>query len=435
MTTLVFMDIKKIYQLYLECDQQICTDTRKIISGSLFFALKGDNFNGNEYAQQALEKGAKYAIISEVTDDLENTVLVTDTLKCLQDLANYHRKQFNIPVIGITGSNGKTTTKELMAAVLDQKYNALVTEGNLNNHLGVPFTLLKLRKEHEIAVIEMGANKPGDIEELCDIAEPTHGMITNIGKAHIEGFGSFEGVIKTKTELYDAIELVQGTVFMNADDPILLKHAPACELITYGNKGQVKSEITSLNPFLNFKWRAGDYKSPVIKTNLVGSYNLSNFTAAICIGLFFDVEPEAINKALIDYVPTNNRSQISKVNSCTLIVDCYNANPTSMLGALENFIEMEGDHKIAFLGDMKELGNISEGEHAAIVDWVTGHQVKAVLIGDEFSRITNQLPTYKNVEDFINSPKEFASIEKHLVLLKGSRSIKLEQLISSGVFK
>lgn len=429
------MDIKTIYQLYLECDQQICTDTRKIVTGSLFFALKGDHFNGNEYAKQALEKGAKYAIISEAFFESENTVLVADTLKCLQDLANYHRRQFNIPVIGITGSNGKTTTKELMAAVLSQKYNALVTEGNLNNHLGVPFTLLKLRKEHEIAVIEMGANKPGDIEELCEIAEPTYGMITNIGKAHIEGFGSYDRVIRTKTELYDAIESVQGTVFINADDITLLKHAPACELITYGKKGQVKSEITSLNPFLNFTWGAGDYKSPVIKTNLVGSYNLPNFTAAICIGLFFDIEPEAINKALTDYVPTNNRSQISTVNSCTLIVDCYNANPTSMLGALENFIEMEGHHKIAFIGDMKELGNISEEEHQTIVDWITGHQVKAILIGDEFSRITDQLPTYSSVEDFIRNPKEHATIKEHLVLLKGSRSIKLEQLISSGIFK
>lgn len=429
------MKTKDIYQFYLECDQQIFTDTRKVVEGGLFFALKGDNFNGNKYAQQALEAGAKYAIVDEAEYAGDNIILVKNTLKCLQDLANYQRKQFDIPFIGITGSNGKTTTKELIAAVLNQKYNALVTEGNLNNHLGVPFTLLRLRKEHEIAVIEMGANKPGDIEELCEIAEPTHGLITNIGKAHIEGFGSYEGVIKTKTELYDAIEAVQGTVFINADDHVLLKNAPATDLISYGSKGQVKSEITSLNPYLNFKWKAGDYASPVLKTNMVGSYNLPNYTAAVCIGLFFDVEPEQINQALIDYQPTNNRSQITEVNSCTLIVDCYNANPTSMLGALTNFAEMEGSNKLAIIGDMKELGHISEEEHEAIVDWINDHNIEAVLIGDEFSKVAKDHLTFKNVDEFMKDPKGHSSVKDHLILLKGSRSIQLEKLITSGIFQ
>lgn len=429
------MKLKEIYQLYLECNQQICTDTRKIVEGGLFFALKGENFNGNQYAQQAIEKGAKYAIIDEEEFDAENCILVKDVLKALQNLANYHRKQFDIPFIGITGSNGKTTSKELIAAVLSKKYNTLVTEGNLNNHLGVPFTLLRLHKDHEIAVIEMGANKPGDIEELCNIAEPTHGIITNIGKAHIEGFGSYEGVIKTKTELYDAIETVQGTVFINADDKVLLKHAPATDLITYGSKGQVKSEITALNPYLNFKWKAGDYSSPVLKTQMVGSYNLPNYTAAICIGLFFDVEPEAIDQALISYQPSNNRSQISEVNSCTLIVDCYNANPTSMLGALENFAEMEGLQKLAIIGDMKELGHISDEEHKSVVKWINDHNIEAVLIGDEFSKVAKDQLTYKSVNEFIQDPKSYSTIKDHLVLLKGSRSIKLEELIASGIFQ
>jgi UDP-N-acetylmuramoyl-tripeptide--D-alanyl-D-alanine ligase len=281
----------------------------------------------------------------------------------------------------------------------------------------------------------MGANKPGDIEELCDIAEPTHGIITNIGKAHIEGFGSYEGVIKTKTELYHAVEQANGTVFINADDVTLLKHAPACELISYGKKGQVKSEITALNPYLSFSWKAGDYASPVIKSHLVGSYNLPNFTAAVCIGAFFDVEEDQINNALSNYIPTNNRSQISEVNSCTLIVDCYNANPTSMLGALENFVEMDGEQKLAFIGDMKELGDIAEEEHKAIIQWMTERNVKAVLIGDEFSKVAGEELAFQSVEDFIESSQEYHDIKDHLILLKGSRSIKLEKLITSGIFK
>ncbi|CAG5081940.1 UDP-N-acetylmuramoyl-tripeptide--D-alanyl-D-alanine ligase [Parvicella tangerina] len=430
------MTTAEIYQLFLSCEQKICTDTRNIVEGSLFFALKGENFNGNEFAQQALESGAKYVVIDEEKYNSDNTILVKDVLIALQDLANHHRKQFDIPVIGITGSNGKTTTKELIAAVLQKKYNTLVTQGNLNNHLGVPFTLLRMTSQHEIAVIEMGASKPGDIDELCAIAEPTHGIITNIGKAHIEGFGSYEGVIKTKTEMYDAIEGIQGTIFINADDKILLKNAPACDLITYGSTGQVKSEVTALNPLLAFKWRASDYESPVIKTNLVGSYNKMNFTAAICIGLFFDVEPEEINQALRSYVPNNNRSQISTVNSCTLIVDCYNANPTSMQRALENFKDMEGDNKLAIIGDMKELGSISEDEHQAIIDWIDQHGIKTVLIGDEFSKVASDGHTsFSKVEDFLSNPGAYEKIKNHLVLLKGSRSIKLEALIESSIFQ
>lgn len=428
------MKTAELYKKFKECNQEICTDTRHIIPGSLFFALKGANFNGNEFAQKAIDAGAKFAVIDEDKYHTEGTILVKDVLKSLQNLANHHRQQFNIPVIGITGSNGKTTTKELVAAVLQKKYNALVTSGNLNNHLGVPFTLLRLNTDHEIAVIEMGANKRGDIEELCEIAEPTHGIITNIGKSHIEGFGSFEGVIETKTELYDAISSAGGTVFINADDNLLLKNAPSCDLISYGSKGQVKSEITSINPMLNFKWSGGDYKSPEIKSNLTGSYNLPNFTAAICIGLFFDVEETEINQALGDYIPSNNRSQIEKINSCTVIVDCYNANPTSMLGALENFKMMDGQNKLAILGDMKELGDISSEEHQNILDWIKSNEIDAVFIGDEFSKTQGVFNSFKTTDELIqNTGKQFF-IENKIVLLKGSRSIKLETLIDNNFF-
>lgn len=429
------MSIKELYQKFLECDQTICTDTRNIIPGSLFFALKGANFNGNEFANKAIEAGAKYAIIDETQHHSNGTILVKDVLKTLQDLSNFHRKKFSIPVIGITGSNGKTTTKELIAAVLKTKYNTLVTEGNLNNHLGVPFTLLKLRSEHEIAVIEMGANKPYDIQELCEIAEPNYGIITNIGKAHIEGFGSYEGVIKTKTELYHSIEENNGVIFINSDDKILLKNAPACDIFSYGNSGQVKSEITALNPFLCFKWTAGGESSPVIETKMVGSYNLPNYAAAVCIGLYFDVESEKINEALANYLPSNNRSQVSKIGSNMFIVDCYNANPTSMMGALENFKEMTGQNKLAIIGDMKELGHITEEEHKKVVEWISKNKIQTVFIGEEFSKYAPSKYSFKTTNDYIQSVSNQENIKNSTILLKGSRSIQLEKLLTSEIFE
>lgn len=428
------MKIKELYTKFLECNMTICTDTRKIIPGSLFLALKGANFNGNEFAAQAIHDGAKYAVIDETDYEGEGTILVKNVLKTLQDLANFHRNKFEIPVLGITGSNGKTTTKELIAAVLEKQYNVLVTEGNLNNHLGVPFTLLKLRKEHEIAVVEMGANKPGDIEELCEIALPDLGIITNIGKAHIEGFGSFEGVIKTKTELYEAVASSGGVVFMNADDPVLLRHAPACDIYTYGAKGQVKSEMTGLDPYLSFKWSAGGEQSPEIQSHLVGSYNLPNFTAAVCIGLYFDITSENICSALSEYTPTNNRSQISKIKTATIIVDCYNANPTSMMGALENFLQMEGEDKLAIIGDMKELGTISDEEHQKVVDWVKETKINTIFIGQEFAKFAPKDRSYSTVGDYIELIKSQGVIGGKNILLKGSRSIQLEKLLSDDLY-
>jgi UDP-N-acetylmuramoyl-tripeptide--D-alanyl-D-alanine ligase len=427
------MQARKLHQYLTECNLIICTDTRNIIKDSLFFALKGDNFNGNEFALKALESGAKYVVIDEEEYNTDPRCLkVKNALKALQYLAQYHRRQFDIPVIGITGSNGKTTTKELIAAVLGKKYNALVTEGNLNNHLGVPFTLLKIRKEHEIAVIEMGANKMGDIAELAEFAEPNYGIITNVGKAHLEGFGSFENVIKTKCEMYDAIEYANGTVFINSDDKTLLKNAPAINLYTYGKTGQIKTELVGLDPYLSFKWSAGHFHSEEVKTNLVGSYNLSNFAAAVAIGYYFEVDENDISAALNEYIPTNNRSQVSKINSNTLIVDCYNANVTSMNAALENFKEINATNKIAILGDMKELGEVSLEEHQIVVDWLTSNKVNATIVGPEFGKTKHSLIHFNSVEEMIDANKE--KFTNSFVLLKGSRGIKLEKLIEAELF-
>jgi UDP-N-acetylmuramoyl-tripeptide--D-alanyl-D-alanine ligase len=427
------MQARILHQYLTECDLTICTDTRNIIKGSLFFALKGANFNGNEFALKALEQGAKYVVIDEEEYNTDKRCIkVKNVLKALQYLAQYHRRQFDIPVIGITGSNGKTTTKELIAAVLSKKYNPLVTEGNLNNHLGVPFTLLKMRKEHDIAVIEMGANKPGDIAELAEFAEPNYGIITNVGKAHLEGFGSFENIISTKCELYDAIEYANGTVFINSNDKILLKNAPAINLFTYGETGQVKTTIAGLNPFLSFKWSAGHYHSDLVQTKLVGSYNLSNFAAAVTIGYFFEVEETDISAALTEYEPTNNRSQITKINSNTLIVDCYNANVTSMQAALENFKEITAENKIAILGDMKELGDVSLEEHQQVVDWLVSNNIKATLVGPEFGKTEHTQIHFETVDDMIATRKE--KFKDAFILLKGSRGIKLEKLMEANCF-
>ena len=427
------MQARVLHQYLTECDLTICTDTRNIIEGSLFFALKGDNFNGNEFAAEALKQGAKYVVIDEEEYNTDKRCIkVKKVLKALQYLAQYHRRQFDIPVIGITGSNGKTTTKELIAAVLNKKYNALVTEGNLNNHLGVPFTLLKMRAHHEIAVIEMGANKVGDIAELAEFAEPNYGIITNIGKAHLEGFGSYENVIMTKCELYDAIDYANGTAFINTDDKLLQKNAPATNLYTYGETGQVKGKLEGLDPLLSFSWSAATYSSPVIKTNLVGQYNLPNFIAAVAIGYFFEVDENDICEALSEYVPTNNRSQITKKNSNTLIVDCYNANVTSMQAAIENFHAIPHENKLAILGDMRELGDVSLEEHQNIVNWLEENKIKSILVGEEFGKTKHSQKHYITSEDLIAGEKE--QLKDSLILLKGSRGIKLEKLLDSHLF-
>ncbi len=425
------MQIEELHKLFLNADG-ISTDTRKLKPNSIFFALKGDNFNANQFAGQAISEGCSYAVIDEkefaVSDQF---ILVEDVLKTLQDLANYHRRQFKIPVIGITGSNGKTTTKELIGAAISTTYNALITEGNLNNHLGVPFTLLRLNMDHEIAIIEMGASKPGDIKELSEIAEPTHGIITNIGAAHIEGFGSLDGVIKTKTELYNFIAQTSGILFYHAADSILTSKLPAgIQTISYGeSQGDITGYITSLDPLVNFKWKEKNYESPEIKTHIVGKYNFTNFLAAITIARFFEVSHESINEALANYIPSNKRSQIERTKRNTLIVDCYNANATSMMAALENFVAIPHKSKLAILGDMLELGPISEEEHQRIADYLSDKNIEVNFVGKEFGATKTAFKKYAHVNDLL-AEKSLPKINDHLVLIKGSRGIKLELVLT-----
>ena len=420
------------FELFYETSG-ICTDSRNILKDSLFICLKGANFNGNEFAEQALEKGAKYVICDEEKYANNNHIFfVNNCLLYLQQLANYHRRKFDIPVIGITGTNGKTTTKELIAAVLETEKNVLYTKGNLNNHIGVPLTLLNLTKSHEIAVIEMGANKPGDINELVNIAEPTHGIITNMGKAHLEGFGSFEGVQKTKKELYDFVENSNGILFYNEDDEILKKYIPSkVTHYSYSSIGKslVVGELIRMSPFIEMQWKSNNYTSPTLETSMIGTYNYYNFLAAITIGIHFKISNENINKALITYSPTNNRSQIQKTPNNTLILDAYNANPTSMKNAIESFSKMEGDNKLLILGDMFELGETSNVEHSAIVNMVNSLNLNAIYVGNHFKQTNpnnTNFFTNKNelIEDLNSSP-----LKDKLILLKASRGIGLESIV------
>lgn len=409
----------------------ICTDTRNIQAGSLFIALKGDNFNGNLFAAEAIESGATYSIVDEeqFSND-KNIFYVENTLIFLQKLANFHRNKFDIPVIGITGSNGKTSTKELVNAVLSKKFNTLCTIGNLNNHIGVPLTILRLNSTHEVAIIEMGANKPGDIAELCEIAEPTHGIITNIGKAHLEGFKTFEGVLQTKTELYRSIEKKSGVLFACMDDKILMN---ACKnhplpLVTYGSTEDalIVGELSHLDPFVHFSWHNHSYRSPILHTHIIGKYNFNNFLAAIAFGNIFEVPVEQINQAIEGYIPQNNRSQVTKTANNTLIIDCYNANPSSMKSALESFNEIKGMEKLAILGDMLELGQESLSEHQTILDYCQQNNIPFFTIGPIFKALHEN--GFENQEEFRENNVSL-NLKNQLILLKGSRGIALEKLI------
>ena len=415
----------------------VCTDTRNIEKNCLFICIKGENFDGNQFALKALEDGASHVIVDneKFFSDNGKMTLVRDSVEYLQKLSNFHRNKFSIPVIGITGSNGKTSTKELLNAVLSKKYNVLATKGNLNNHLGVPFTLLRLTKDHEIAIIEMGANGFKDIEELCDIAQPNHGIITNIGKAHLEGFINFEGVLKTKRELYSAIEKVNGHIVLNGDDNILLDILPKnIKHITYGTSDNctIHGELIGLTPFIEMKWSAKNYQSEVLSTQMIGKYNFYNYLAAIAFGVEFGVDPKAISEAIVVYTPTNNRSQVKKTNHNTLILDCYNANPTSMASALESFALNPHPNKFFILGDMKELGNDSSKEHQNIVQQFENLGLMGYTVGPEFSKIESNfvLQNFENTEQLVDYLKG-TPISHRLILLKGSRSIGLEVLEAS----
>lgn len=424
--------IPELYEIYKK-HSTVTTDSRNCPAGSLFIALKGDNFNGNRFAKQALELGSSYAIVDEadaVTDD--RILLVDNCLKTLQDLAAHHRKQFSIPVIGITGTNGKTTTKELMASVLGKKYTLLYTQGNLNNHIGVPLTLLRLNSNHEIAVIEMGANHPGEIKELVEIADPDYGIITNVGKAHLEGFGSFEGVIKTKGELYDYIRNKGGKIFINMENPYLRTIAKGIEAIKYATKAgyPLWGETITCSPFLKLRWFS-DYDSQAheAQTNLIGSYNLENALAAVCVGIQFGVSTDQIASALQEYVPSNNRSQLKETEQNTLVIDAYNANPTSMSAAILNFQQYDAPRKAVILGSMKELGELSEEEHKRLAFHVAEISFDRVfLIGPEFKDAGSDYPVFDSAEEFIAYMEE-QPLQGYTILIKGSRGNQLESLV------
>ena len=448
------MEIKELYQLYQQ-HPCITTDSRDCPEGSIFLALKGESFDGNKFAVQALEKGCNYAIVDEPSvlenlekpEDLANRIiLVDDCLQTFKDLAREHRRQFDIPVIGITGTNGKTTTKELVAAVLSQKYNVLYTQGNFNNDVGVPKTLFRLTKEHEIAVIEMGASHPGDIKTLAETAEPTCGLITNVGKAHLQGFGSFEGVIKTKCELYDFLRTREdGLIFINADNDHLVDQIGDEEeiwLSPYSTDPEnqytcISGEIIACDPFLKFRWReplmtleeeGRSTKWHKVQTQLIGSYNIDNLLAAIAVGINFGVDRKKICAALEAYTPSNNRSQMTVTEKNHLVVDAYNANPTSMQAALDNFRRMEVPHKMAILGQMGELGTESDAEHRQLVADLEASGFEEVwLVGDNFADIPCDFRKFHDVEEVKAAIRE-KQPEGRYILIKGSNSNKLFQL-------
>lgn len=423
--------IAELHSLFLLCSGT-STDTRTIGADSMFFALKGPSFNANVFAGDALGKGAKYAVVDDPAVAIDDRFLwVPDVLEALQQLATHHRRTFSIPVIGITGTNGKTTTKELVHAVLAADRPTLATSGNLNNHIGVPLTLLRLNAEHRIAIIEMGANKPGDIAELAAIAEPTHGVITNIGKAHLEGFGSYEGVIRTKTELYTFIKAHEGSLFVNADDDLLMSKSAGQTRITYGRSADSNSSgnVSGAGPFLEVVFAGADGQAYHVTTKLIGAYNLPNVLVAVAIGQHFGVPDQRIAEALSAYTPSNNRSQFTDTGRNQLVLDAYNANPTSMAAALENFAAMQSDRpKLVIIGDMLELGADSAKEHKAIVDLVARLRLDARFVGKEFAEATpNAIASAAELNEHI----AVDPINGKLILVKGSRGIKLETVVPS----
>jgi UDP-N-acetylmuramoyl-tripeptide--D-alanyl-D-alanine ligase len=426
-----------IYQAFL-ASKGISTDTRKIEPGNIFFALKGPSFNGNQFALQALEQGASFAVIDEPQQHADNRLLlVDDVLLTLQKLAHHHRKQFNIPVIALTGSNGKTTTKELISKVLSTTYSVLSTQGNLNNHIGVPITLLQLKHHHQMAIIEMGANHQGEIAMLCDIAVPTHGLITNIGKAHLEGFGGIEGVLKGKTEMYHFLKRTEGLIFCRKNDLKLMKECIGYKNVVFYSteKGDdLFGTIEQAYPFLKVVWNLHDAHF-IANTQLTGEYNLENILSAICIGLHFNVSADNINSALSNYVPDNQRSQLFKYQTNTIIMDAYNANPTSMEAALKNIAENYDGNKVLILGEMLELGNETKYEHQHILDMVNQMEKdQLILVGTNFLQATLEEPALR----FGNSADAAAFLMQHpvkdsIILIKGSRGSRMEKILDAFI--
>ena len=434
------MDIKELYNIYQQ-HPCITTDSRNCPKDSIFIALKGESFDGNKFAKAALEKGCSYAIIDEkeyAVDGNDNIILVDDCLTTFKEIAREHRRHFDIPVIGITGTNGKTTTKELVSAVLAKKFNVMHTDGNFNNDVGVPKTLLRLDSKHDIAVVEMGASHPGDIKKLVEYVEPTCGMITNVGRAHLLGFGSFEGVKKTKGELYDFLKEHDCLLFLNESNDDLVEMAQQREfnrIVSYGqtDDANINGEVISCAPFLKFCWTDlsstdTKAKSYEVQTHLIGAYNIDNMLAAITIGLHFGVEAEKINSALEEYTPDNNRSQLDVTKYNKLIVDAYNANPSSMAAAIDNFKVMDVDKKMAILGDMRELGDVSMVEHQKIVDKLKEYGLNEIwLVGDEFGKTETDFRKFKDVEE-VKAEIARKRPEGYYILIKGSNGIKLFQI-------
>lgn len=427
---------KQLYSIFLQ-HPQVCTDTRNIVPGSIFFALKGGNFNGNSFAKEALAKGAVYAVIDEkeFADDAR-CLLVEDVLTALQQLAKEHRQQMrpasgNLRVFALTGSNGKTTTKELLARVIAKKFKTLFTKGNLNNHIGVPLTLLQLTQEHQVAIIEMGANHQKEIEALCTIAEPDLGLITNVGLAHLEGFGGPEGVLAGKTELFTDIAKSGGVVFVLADDKRLVEKAGAQKSVLYGtvDDAQVKGKLIAADPFVRFEWQAPGIPAHEVQTQMVGAYNLPNLIAACAAGFYFKIDVKEIDDAIASYAPDNNRSQLEKRGSNSLILDCYNANPSSMAAAIDNMAKMPAKKKILVLGDMFELGESAQAEHQKVVNLI-GEMIPdstVALVGELFSKTKYRYNSIK----FENAMAAAEWMKKNqpensLILVKGSRGMKME---------
>ena len=427
------MNIEQLYQTYL-LSRTVTTDSRQITAGCIFFAFKGVSFDGNAFAPQALEQGAALCVISDPQYKVDDRcVVVDDVLATLQQLARHHRAHLDIPFVGITGTNGKTSTKELLYAVLSKKYRTHATAGNFNNHLGVPLTLLSIPADAQIAIIEMGANHPGEIATLCHIADPDYGLITNVGRAHLEGFGSFEGVVRTKTELYRHLAAKQGMVFVNADNDLLVAQAAQCGLqtVSYGSseQAQVRGHLVGSDPYMKFYIEEGD-NVYTIQSNLLGSYNFDNAMASAAIGRYFGVEMWDIKEAIEQYVPNNNRSQYKETGRNALLLDCYNANPSSMKVALDSFEAMAGENKVAMLGGMRELGEESQREHEAIVERLLSNPtMHAVLVGPEYA-FADGKPNIRWFPDVDAAVAYFAEhpLNDATVLLKGSNSTRMWKL-------
>ena len=426
------MKLETLYSYFLK-STGICTDTRKIEKGCLFVALRGDNFNGNTFTQQALDKGAFKVIIDDISQhkNTGETIICKNTLVLLQKLATYHRQQLNIPIIALTGSNGKTTTKEIINTVLSKKFKTTATLGNLNNHIGVPLTLLSMTKDTEIGIVEMGANHTKEIEALCEIAEPNFGYITNFGKAHIEGFGSIQGVIQGKSELYKYITKEKGTLFFNADDPIqnkLLGNYPAKVGFSQTQKDFYNLKQIDANPYV-----ALQVAQINITSKLIGGYNFTNICAGAVIGNFFDIPLKDIKQAIEEYLPTNNRSQLITKGSTQIILDAYNANPTSMLAALQHFNAIKADTKMVFLGDMFELGETAQQEHQDIVDYLSNTNIDEIyLIGSYFSNTKSQAKNCHKYKTFETLKSDFKNTTPKgtTILIKASRAMALERIVS-----